>query len=115
MAKNSVVNRNNKRTAMAEQYAKKRAELKAMWLRPGGSPKSRESAFTLLQKLPRDSARVRVRNRCAFTGPPARSVSALWRVADNAARHGDERRGAGCDQVQLVSAMTMNNQRSKLQ
>lgn len=70
MAKKSVVNRNNKRTAMAEQYAKKRAELKAMWLRPGGSPKSRESAFTLLQKLPRDSARVRVRNRCAFTGRP---------------------------------------------
>lgn len=70
MAKKSVVNRNNKRILLAEKYRQRRAELKKLWLAPGASAKSREAAFVLLQKLPRDSAQVRVRNRCAFTGRP---------------------------------------------
>lgn len=72
MAKTSVVNRNNKRARLAAKYRKRRAELKKLWLKPGAgaSAKSRESAFVVLQKLPRDSAPVRGRNRCAFTGRP---------------------------------------------
>lgn len=70
MAKTSVVNRNKKRERMAEKYRRRRAELKKLWLSPGASAKSRESAFVVLQKLPRDSSPVRARNRCAFTGRP---------------------------------------------
>ena len=70
MAKTSVVNRNIKRRRIVDQYSRRRAELKKMWLDSGVSPKNRESAFLMLQKLPRDSAPVRGRNRCALTGRP---------------------------------------------
>ena len=70
MAKTSVVNRNNKRVRLAAKYRLRRAELKELWLSPKGTDKGRESAFVVLQKLPRDSSLVRARNRCAFTGRP---------------------------------------------
>lgn len=69
MAKQSVVNRNKKRAKLAAKYKARREELKKIWL--GGAPaKNKELAFAMLQKLPRDSAAVRGRNRCAFTGRP---------------------------------------------
>ncbi len=69
MAKQSVINRNKKRIRLAAKYKARRDELKKMWL--GGAPaKNKETAFIMLQKLPRDSSEVRVRNRCAFTGRP---------------------------------------------
>ncbi len=70
MAKTSVVNRNKKREKMAEKYRQRRAELRKLWLSPTAAAGSRESAFLLLQKLPRDSSPVRKRNRCEFTGRP---------------------------------------------
>lgn len=70
MAKTSVINRNLKRRQIVLKYGKRRAELKKIWQDAGVSAKNRESAFLMLQKLPRDSAPVRERNRCAFTGRP---------------------------------------------
>lgn len=70
MAKASVVNRNKKRERMARKFEPRRRELKQLWLGPGSDPKARDEAFLALQKLPRDSAAVRGRNRCAFTGRP---------------------------------------------
>lgn len=70
MAKTSVVERNKKRRRLAEKYRAKRAELKKLWLSKSAPAKNRESAFAVLQKLPRDSSPVRGRNRCAFTGRP---------------------------------------------
>lgn len=70
MAKKSVVNRNKKREELTEKYRRRRGELRQMWLSSESSAKSREQAFVLLQKLPRDSSPVRQRNRCEFTGRP---------------------------------------------
>lgn len=56
MAKTSVTARNKKRIRMVAQYAKKRAELKLA------------GDYDGLQKLPRNSSPVRVKNRCAITG-----------------------------------------------
>lgn len=56
MAKKSVVARNNKREKLAAKYAKKRAELKAAGDWEG------------LQKLPKNSSPVRIKNRCSVTG-----------------------------------------------
>ncbi len=56
MAKKSVVARNEKRKRLAKKYAAKRAELKAAGDMIG------------LQKLPRNSAPVRIRSRCMLTG-----------------------------------------------
>lgn len=58
MAKKSAIARNNKRQKMAEKYAAKRAELKAIGDLEG------------LQKLPRNSNPNRIKNRCAETGRP---------------------------------------------
>ena len=56
MAKTSMLARNAKRAKLAEKYAAKRAALKAAGDWEG------------LQKLPKNSSPVRVKNRCALTG-----------------------------------------------
>ena len=69
MAKKSVVNRNIKRALMVEKFKSKRLSIKNTWLKDP-SAKNREAAFFILQKMPRDSSAVRVRNRCALVGRP---------------------------------------------
>ena len=58
MAKESMKAREVKRKKLVEKYAAKREELK----------KAGDSVG--LQKLPRNSSKVRVRNRCNMTGRP---------------------------------------------
>jgi small subunit ribosomal protein S14 len=70
MAKKSMILRDVKRKAMSAKYAKKREELKAAIVNPKLSDEERHQAQVSLQKLPRDSSRSRVRNRCGLTGRP---------------------------------------------
>lgn len=70
MAKVSIVNRNLKRIALVEKYAKKRAALFAIINDLKQSEEDRVEARNKLQSLPRDSSPVRVRNRCSLTGRP---------------------------------------------
>ena len=70
MAKTSSVKKNNRRIAMAKQYATKRAELKAMAVDNRLSPEDRFGARLKLAKLPRNSSPTRIRNRCSITGRP---------------------------------------------
>ncbi len=56
MAKTSLLARNEKRRKLVAKYAAKRAALKAAGDAEG------------LQKLPRNSSPVRVKNRCAVSG-----------------------------------------------
>lgn len=56
MAKESMKAREVKRAKLVEKYAEKRARLKA------------EGDWIGLQKLPRNSSRVRLHNRCKLTG-----------------------------------------------
>ena len=58
MAKTSVIAREKKRRKTVEQYAAKRAALKAA------------GDYEGLQKLPRNASPVRLHNRCALTGRP---------------------------------------------
>lgn len=58
MAKESMKAREVKRKRLVEKYAKKRAELKA------------KGDYEGLQKLPRNSMKIRMRNRCSETGRP---------------------------------------------
>ena len=58
MAKESLKAREVKRAALYAKYVVKRARLKA------------EGDFIGLQKLPRNSSRVRMHNRCKLTGRP---------------------------------------------
>ena len=68
MAKTALINRNDKRRKTVKKHAGKRAELLALANNPKAAQEERYEARLKLQKLPRDSSPVRVRNRCALTG-----------------------------------------------
>lgn len=70
MAKTSATERNKKRRKMAAQYAGKRAELKRQARDESLSLEERFQARLKLAELPRNSAPVRIRNRCAVSGRP---------------------------------------------
>ena len=70
MAKTSVVNRELKRRAVVKKFAARRAELLALISNMRLSEEERHEARLKLQKLPRNSSPVRLRNRCALTGRP---------------------------------------------
>lgn len=70
MAKKSMINRDVKRRKLAAKYAAKRAELRDRVKNLKVSDEERHAAMMALQKLPRDSARTRQRNRCGLTGRP---------------------------------------------
>ena len=70
MAKKSSIEKNNRRTKMAKQYAGKRAKLKAMAVDNKLSPEERFGARLKLAELPRNSSPTRIRNRCELSGRP---------------------------------------------
>ena len=68
MAKLCQVNRNQKREKMVAQYAAKRAALKAKMADKNASPEEVFEASIKLAKLPRNSSKTRIHNRCKLTG-----------------------------------------------
>ncbi len=70
MSKKSVIARNKKRMRIVEKYAAKRAELKKILADPSTSDQDFYKAQRELALLPRNSSRVRLRNRCELTGRP---------------------------------------------
>ena len=70
MAKLATVNRNSKRQKIVRKYEEQRAILNKMISNLTISEADRFDARIKLQKLPRDSSPVRLRNRCALTGRP---------------------------------------------
>ncbi len=70
MAKKSAIERNNKRKRMVKKFAAKRAELKGIARNRDLPIEERMAAQLKLSALPRNSAEIRVRNRCEVTGRP---------------------------------------------
>jgi len=70
MAKKSSIEKNKRRRKMVAQYAGKRAELKLVASDQSLTLEERFQARLKLAELPRNSAAVRVRNRCEVTGRP---------------------------------------------
>lgn len=70
MAKASAVQRDLKRRKMAKSLANKRAELKAIIYNKELPMEERFQAQLKLAEMPRNSAKNRIRNRCALTGRP---------------------------------------------
>ena len=68
MAKLCQINRNKKREKMVAQYANKRAALKAVIMDKNSSAEEVFEANLKLAKLPRNSSKVRIHNRCELTG-----------------------------------------------
>ena len=68
MAKTSAIERNRKRRRMSARYQAKRARLKVVAEDRSRPQEERFSARLKLAEMPRNSAQVRVRNRCELTG-----------------------------------------------
>ena len=70
MAKMSSINKNNKRIKLSNQFYKKRNDLKKIIMNKKLPLEERFKAQQKLSKLPRNSAKTRVMNRCQITGRP---------------------------------------------
>jgi len=80
MPKTSAIEKNKRRIALVEKYKGKRAELKAILANPKATDEEFFAAQKALSKLPRDSAAIRVRNRCLLSGRP-RGFMGRYRVS----------------------------------
>ena len=70
MAKLSSINKNNRRIKLSDKFYKKRSELKKLIMNKKLPLDERFVAQQKLSKLPRNSAKTRVMNRCQITGRP---------------------------------------------
>ncbi|NBR88310.1 MAG: 30S ribosomal protein S14 [Rhodobacteraceae bacterium] len=70
MAKKSMIEREKKRQRLVEQYAAKRAALKAIINDQSKPMEERFRASLKLANLPRNSSATRLHNRCQLTGRP---------------------------------------------
>ena len=70
MAKKSKIAKNEQRKATVAKYAERRQALIAVSKDPNASFAEKLAAQETLAKLPRDSARNRIVNRCVMTGRP---------------------------------------------
>ena len=73
MAKTSVKARQRKREKMVAQYAAKREELK------------KAGDWKALDELPKNSSRVRLKNRCAYDGSSKRICPLFRHIEDSLA------------------------------
>ncbi len=70
MAKLSAINKNNRRIKLSDKFYEKRKSLKKLIMNKKLTLEERFKAQQKLSKLPRNSAKTRVRNRCQITGRP---------------------------------------------
>ena len=70
MAKTSAVQRNLKSIKMAKRFNQKRRKLKDIIRNKKLPLNERFAAQLKLSKLPKNSSKIRIRNRCEITGRP---------------------------------------------
>ena len=70
MAKLSAINKNNRRLKLSNKFYQKRKKLKNIIMDKKLPLEERFKAQMKLSSLPRNSAKIRVRNRCQITGRP---------------------------------------------
>ena len=70
MAKTSAIQRNLKRIKMSKKYENRRKKLRAIVRNKKLPLNERFAAQLKLSKLPKNSSKIRIRNRCEITGRP---------------------------------------------
>tara|TARA_Y100000741_G_scaffold129897_1_gene97783 strand:- start:126 stop:431 length:306 start_codon:yes stop_codon:yes gene_type:complete len=70
MAKTSAIERNLKRIRMTKKFEKRRNKLKQIIRNKKLPLNERFAAQLKLSKLPKNSSKIRIRNRCEITGRP---------------------------------------------
>ena len=85
MAKTSAIQRNLKVIRLVNKFSKKRRKLKKIIQNKNLPLDERFNAQLKLAKLPRNSAKIRIRNRCEMTGRP-RGVYRKFKISRIALR-----------------------------
>lgn len=70
MAKTSKIHSNLRRIEMSKKFAEKRERLLSITRDVNLTFEERNQARLKLEKMPRDSAKIRIRTRCRITGRP---------------------------------------------
>ncbi len=70
MAKKGMIEKNNRRRSMSKNKSATRQTLKAVIMNKETDMEERFEAVMKLAKMPRNSAKVRIRNRCELSGRP---------------------------------------------
>ena len=70
MAKTSAIQRNLKRIKLSKKFLKKREDLKKIIKNKKLPLEDRFAAQLKLAKIPRNSSKTRIRNRCEISGRP---------------------------------------------
>ena len=70
MAKLSSINKNNNRIKLSKKFHSKRQKLKEIIMNKKLPLEERFKAQQKLSSLPRNSSKIRIRNRCQITGRP---------------------------------------------
>jgi small subunit ribosomal protein S14 len=70
MAKTSAIEKNRRRAKMVGKFANRRKALKAVIMDKDKPIEERFRAQLRLAQMPRNSAKIRLRNRCEVTGRP---------------------------------------------
>jgi small subunit ribosomal protein S14 len=70
MAKTPMIEKNNRRRRMTKQKEASRKALKALIMDKETVMEDRFAAVMKLAKMPRNSSKVRIRNRCELSGRP---------------------------------------------
>mgnify|MGYP001497483760 CR=1 FL=1 len=70
MAKTSAIQKNLRRMKLVKKYANKRAALKKIIKNKKIELSERFAAQLKLNKLPKNSSKIRIRNRCEVSGRP---------------------------------------------
>ena len=70
MAKKSSIVKNIRRQKIVDKFSAKRKELKKIIKDPKTSLEEKKFELMQIEKLPRDSNPIRIRNRCNLTGRP---------------------------------------------
>lgn len=68
MSSNRMIFRQSKRKYLVSKYFEKRKELRFVIKNNSSTLEEKEKAQSLMQKLPKDSNKCRLRNRCFETG-----------------------------------------------
>jgi len=85
MAKRSSIERNDKRVRLEKKYAAQRAKLKAIIYNKNAPMEDRFQAVLKLSELPKNSAKIRIRNRCSLTGR-SRGVYSKFKLSRSSLR-----------------------------
>ena len=105
MAKTSAIQKNLKRIKLVKKYEKRRKALKKIIKNKKLELSERFAAQLKLNKLPKNSAKIRIRNRCEVSGRPHGVYRKLKNIKNCFKRYGFFWKNSWYNKVKLVGGI----------